>query len=383
MRQSRRGFVDVLAGGRSMTRVTTRGSGSPRAGTRTTRRRRRGQARRPRPALPPGVKAIRISSNENPLGPGKAALDAIVGKFPEAGRYPFNSTPTEAHAVATIAAKFKAKPENVVLGAGSQEILKSAMRAFTSPIRAPRDRGADVRELHRQLAQTARASGHRGQGRLAVAARSRGDADGGARAPASSSSTTRTTRRRRCTARKAVTDFVERVRADLAGHGHPDRRGVSRVRDRPGVPDGDSAGARDAERLRRAHVLEGVRHGRHAHRLRDRQAGHGQAAGAAEDAVQHQRRSASPPRSRRSTIRSTSRPSARATPRCARSRSRRSRSWAASRATRRATSSSWTSAGPRPRSATPAPQQGVMRRPRLPAVREDARAHLASARWTR
>src|SRR6185295_4379923 len=32
---------------------------------------------------------VRISSNENPLGPGKVALDAIVAKFPEAGRYPF------------------------------------------------------------------------------------------------------------------------------------------------------------------------------------------------------------------------------------------------------------------------------------------------------
>ena len=49
-----------------------------------------------RPQLPPGVQAIRISSNENPLGPGKAAIDAILGKFPEANRYPFNSTPLDA-----------------------------------------------------------------------------------------------------------------------------------------------------------------------------------------------------------------------------------------------------------------------------------------------
>src|SRR5437879_13240363 len=49
-----------------------------------------------RPQLPPGVEAIRISSNENPLGPGKTAIDAILGKFPEANRYPFNSTPLDA-----------------------------------------------------------------------------------------------------------------------------------------------------------------------------------------------------------------------------------------------------------------------------------------------
>jgi histidinol-phosphate aminotransferase len=84
---------------------------------------------------PPGVEVIRISSNENPLGPGKHVLDAIVGKFPEAGRYPFNSTPNDGKLAETLAASHKAKPENVVLGAGSQEILKSAMRAFTSPYR--------------------------------------------------------------------------------------------------------------------------------------------------------------------------------------------------------------------------------------------------------
>jgi len=94
-----------------------------------------GQGRGNRPALPEGVEAIRISSNENPLGPGKAVLDAIVGKFPEAGRYPFNSTPNDTKLVETIAALYKAKPENVVVGAGSQEILKSAIRAFTSPFR--------------------------------------------------------------------------------------------------------------------------------------------------------------------------------------------------------------------------------------------------------
>jgi histidinol-phosphate aminotransferase len=91
--------------------------------------------RTPRAPLPPGVEEIRISSNENPLGPGRAALDAILGKFPEAGRYPFNSTPADSDLVAAIATKFKVKPENVVLGAGSQEILKSAMRAWVSPTR--------------------------------------------------------------------------------------------------------------------------------------------------------------------------------------------------------------------------------------------------------
>jgi histidinol-phosphate aminotransferase len=89
-----------------------------------------------RPAPPPGVEEIKISSNENPLGPGKHVLDTIVGKFPEASRYPFNSTPSETKLVEAFAAFNKVKPENITVGAGSQEILKSAMRAFTSPYRA-------------------------------------------------------------------------------------------------------------------------------------------------------------------------------------------------------------------------------------------------------
>jgi histidinol-phosphate aminotransferase len=102
------------------------------AGTGGGRQGGRGQ----RPQLPPGVEEIRINSNENPLGPGKVVLDAIVGKFPEASRYPFNSSPKDADLVALLATKNKVKPENIVLGAGSQEILKNAMRAFVSPYRA-------------------------------------------------------------------------------------------------------------------------------------------------------------------------------------------------------------------------------------------------------
>jgi histidinol-phosphate aminotransferase len=94
------------------------------------------QGRNARPPLPPGVEEIRISSNENPLGPGRKVLDAMVGKFPEAGRYPFNSTPSDANLATAIATHFKVKPENVVLGAGSQEILRNAVRAATSPERA-------------------------------------------------------------------------------------------------------------------------------------------------------------------------------------------------------------------------------------------------------
>src|SRR5580765_2029012 len=96
---------------------------------------RQGGARGMRSNLPPGVEAIRISSNENPLGPGKAAIDAILGKFPEANRYPFNSSPLDADLEILIAKLNSAKRENVVLGVGSQELLKNAARVFLSPTR--------------------------------------------------------------------------------------------------------------------------------------------------------------------------------------------------------------------------------------------------------
>jgi histidinol-phosphate aminotransferase len=136
MRQSRRSFFEVLAGGHAEPEleaatlpglwIAARGHEEYQAQAA------QGAAAARRPELPPGVKAIRISSNENPLGPGKAALDAITRKFPEAGRYPFNSSPADGALVKALADKFSARPENVVLGAGSQEILKSAVRAFTS-----------------------------------------------------------------------------------------------------------------------------------------------------------------------------------------------------------------------------------------------------------
>jgi histidinol-phosphate aminotransferase len=91
------------------------------------------QGRPVRPNLPPGVQAIRISSNENPLGPGKAAIDAILGKFPEANRYPFNSSPLDADLEILIAKLNNGKRENVVLGVGSQELLKNTARVFLSP----------------------------------------------------------------------------------------------------------------------------------------------------------------------------------------------------------------------------------------------------------
>jgi histidinol-phosphate aminotransferase len=76
---------------------------------------------------------IRIASNENPTGPGQHVLDAIVGKFPEANRYPFNAQQREPVFVDAIAKRYGVAADQVTLGAGSGEILTNAVRAFTSP----------------------------------------------------------------------------------------------------------------------------------------------------------------------------------------------------------------------------------------------------------
>jgi histidinol-phosphate aminotransferase len=134
MSVSRRGFLQGLGMGRSSHAaafMAARGHEEMVAEAMLQQGRQGGG--RMRPNLPPGVEPIRISSNENPLGPGKAAIDAILGKFPEANRYPFNSTPLDADLEILIARLNQAKRENVVLGVGSQEILKNTARVFLSP----------------------------------------------------------------------------------------------------------------------------------------------------------------------------------------------------------------------------------------------------------
>jgi histidinol-phosphate aminotransferase len=78
-------------------------------------------------------RAIRLDSNENPNGPGEMALDAIRAMFGDASRYP--DLPADDLRTA-LAAYHNVKPDNVVLGSGSGEVLRMAVLAFTSPSRA-------------------------------------------------------------------------------------------------------------------------------------------------------------------------------------------------------------------------------------------------------
>ena len=77
--------------------------------------------------------ALRLDSNENPNGPGAAALDAVRSMFTEAPRYP---DLTSAAVLQAIAAHHRVPAENVLVGCGSGEILRMASYAFTTPKRA-------------------------------------------------------------------------------------------------------------------------------------------------------------------------------------------------------------------------------------------------------
>lgn len=90
------------------------------------------QRLRPRGGMPPG--SVRISSNENPLGPCKEGLEAIARVAPYGGRYsPFGES---MELTETIAAVEGVKADCVMPTAGSSDPLFRTTCAFTSATRA-------------------------------------------------------------------------------------------------------------------------------------------------------------------------------------------------------------------------------------------------------
>jgi len=75
------------------------------------------------------VPSVILSSNENPLGCHKDVLGAVRGAMTEAGRYPFA---TAFEVTELVARKHNVKPENVLLGSGSTQILRTATHVFTT-----------------------------------------------------------------------------------------------------------------------------------------------------------------------------------------------------------------------------------------------------------
>jgi histidinol-phosphate aminotransferase len=71
-----------------------------------------------------------LNANENPLGPPKAALQAMTEALPTTGRYHYQEY---RDFYAAVARSQGLAPEQVLLGAGSSEVLHAAVDAFTSP----------------------------------------------------------------------------------------------------------------------------------------------------------------------------------------------------------------------------------------------------------
>lgn len=80
---------------------------------------------------------IILASNENPMGTPKPVLEAVRRGFTEIGRYQFA---TAAEVAELVAQAHGVKPENVLLGSGSTQILRTTTHVFcskTAPLVAP------------------------------------------------------------------------------------------------------------------------------------------------------------------------------------------------------------------------------------------------------
>jgi histidinol-phosphate aminotransferase len=74
--------------------------------------------------------AVKLASNENPLGPSKVVLDALQGGFDELARYPDGNG---YELKVALAERHSVSPEWITLGNGSNDVLELVARAFLSP----------------------------------------------------------------------------------------------------------------------------------------------------------------------------------------------------------------------------------------------------------
>jgi histidinol-phosphate aminotransferase len=74
--------------------------------------------------------AIKLASNENPLGPSPAALEAVRGVLGEIARYPDGNGFDLKRAIAN---RYGVDPAGITLGNGSNDVLEIIARAFLLP----------------------------------------------------------------------------------------------------------------------------------------------------------------------------------------------------------------------------------------------------------
>jgi histidinol-phosphate aminotransferase len=76
-----------------------------------------------------------LHNNENPLGPGDKAIAAMRAKLTERGVPAARYTSLSPNLAEALAAKHGVKRENILVGCGSTQILRTATFAFTGPER--------------------------------------------------------------------------------------------------------------------------------------------------------------------------------------------------------------------------------------------------------
>lgn len=74
--------------------------------------------------------AIKIASNENPLGPSPLALKAMAGALKDTNRYPDGDS---FYLKNRLAEKLGVKPQTLIFGNGSNDVLDIAARTFMGP----------------------------------------------------------------------------------------------------------------------------------------------------------------------------------------------------------------------------------------------------------
>jgi histidinol-phosphate aminotransferase len=74
--------------------------------------------------------AVKLASNENPLGPSPAVLEALRSEFDDLARYPDGNGFT---LKAALAARLGVNTDSITLGNGSNDVLELVARAFLAP----------------------------------------------------------------------------------------------------------------------------------------------------------------------------------------------------------------------------------------------------------
>jgi histidinol-phosphate aminotransferase len=74
--------------------------------------------------------AIKLASNESPIGPSPRAIEALQAALPELHRYPDGSC---FYLRQALAKKLGVSPQGLIFGAGADELLEFAVKAFVGP----------------------------------------------------------------------------------------------------------------------------------------------------------------------------------------------------------------------------------------------------------